>query len=109
VTSSLDTKKVTVEDILVATAQMSGFTVGALLGPDRHRRLVEARHIAIYVARTRTDLSYPAIARAFNREDHTTVMHAVNKIAELVFRGDMRTCRQLAGLGARLDATEIAR
>ena len=38
----------------------------------------------MYVHRELTDLSYPAIAREFGGRDHTTVMHAVEKISRLM-------------------------
>ncbi len=48
------------------------------------RPLVTARQISMYVFRNLTDLSYPAIAREFGGRDHTTVMHAVEKIGDLM-------------------------
>jgi chromosomal replication initiator protein len=41
-----------------------------------------ARMVAMYLSRELTGWSYPAIARLFDR-DHTTVMHAVNRVEEL--------------------------
>jgi chromosomal replication initiator protein len=41
---------------------------------------VSARQTAMYVFRELTDLSYPSIARLFGGRDHTTVIHAVDKI-----------------------------
>jgi chromosomal replication initiator protein len=38
----------------------------------------------MYVFRELTDFSYPAIAREFGGRDHTTVMHAVEKISALM-------------------------
>jgi chromosomal replication initiator protein len=38
----------------------------------------------MYVTRELTDLSYPAIARVFGGRDHTTVIHAVEKISALM-------------------------
>jgi len=70
--------------ILEATATMFNFPVEALRGKSRHRPLVTARQIAMYVFRELTDLSFPAIAREFGGRDHTTVMHAVEKIAGLM-------------------------
>ena len=54
-----------------------------IIGQRRHRPLVTARQIAMYVFRELTELSYPAIAREFGGRDHTTVIHAVKKIDEL--------------------------
>ena len=53
-----------------------------LLGKRRHRALVTARQICMYVCRELTDLSYPSIAREFGNRDHTTVIHAVDKISK---------------------------
>ena len=61
---------------------MFGFTVEELCGKSRRRPLVTARQIGMYVFRELTDLSYPAIAREFGGRDHTTVIHAVEKIAD---------------------------
>ncbi|HLM95725.1 MAG TPA: helix-turn-helix domain-containing protein, partial [Acidimicrobiales bacterium] len=53
-------------------------------GPSRRRPLVIARQIGMYLFRDLTDYSFPAIAREFGGRDHTTVMHAVEKISSLM-------------------------
>ncbi len=70
------------ELILDETAKMFGFTVEDLCGKSRRRPLVTARQIGMYVFRELTDLSYPRIAEAFGGRDHTTVIHAVDKIKQ---------------------------
>ena len=65
-------------------AVILGFSVEALQGKSRQRPLVTARQMAMYVFRELTDLSYPAIARLFGGRDHTTVIHAVEKIQRLM-------------------------
>ena len=77
-------RQVTAAMILDATASTFGFTVDDLCGASRRRPLVIARQIGMYVFRELTDFSYPAIAREFGGRDHTTVMHAVDKIASLM-------------------------
>jgi chromosomal replication initiator protein len=67
--------------ILEATSKMFGFPVEEITGKKRQRPLVTARQISMYVFRELTDLSYPAIAREFGGRDHTTVIHAVEKIS----------------------------
>ena len=67
-------------ELLVEMADILGYEVGALRGKSRQRPLVTARQIAMYVFRELTDLSYPSIARLFGGRDHTTVIHAVEKI-----------------------------
>ncbi len=68
-------------ELLDEIAAILGFEVEALKGKSRQRPLVTARQIAMYVFREKTDLSYPSIARLFGGRDHTTVIHAVEKIA----------------------------
>jgi chromosomal replication initiator protein len=77
-------RPITPEVILDATAEMFGFTVEEIKGKSRQRPLVTSRQIAMYVFRDLTDLSYPAIAREFGGRDHTTVIHAVEKIKALM-------------------------
>ena len=67
-------------ELLAEIASILGFEVDALKGKSRQRPLVTARQIAMYVFREQTDLSYPSIARLFGGRDHTTVIHAVEKI-----------------------------
>ncbi|MFL6205242.1 MAG: chromosomal replication initiator protein DnaA [Acidimicrobiales bacterium] len=66
--------------ILEATSKMFGIPIEEIVGKKRQRPLVAARQVAMYVMRDLTDLSYPAIAREFGGRDHTTVIHAVEKI-----------------------------
>ena len=72
------------QELLTEIAGMLGFGVDALRGKSRQRPLVMARQEAMYVFRELTDLSYPAIARLFGGRDHTTVIHAVDKITRLM-------------------------
>jgi chromosomal replication initiator protein len=59
-----------------------GVTRDELLGDKRTRRIVGPRQVAMYLSRELTDASLPAIGRAFGGRDHTTVMYAVQKIAD---------------------------
>jgi len=67
--------------ILDMTCTKFGFSLEELKGKSRRRPLVAARQAAMYVMRELTDLSFPAIAREFGGRDHTTVIHAVDKIS----------------------------
>ena len=75
---------ITAKVILDATSTMFGFPVEELQGKSRRRPLVTARQVGMYVCRELTDLSYPAIAREYGGRDHTTVIHAVEKIGALM-------------------------
>ena len=82
--SSRQPRRITAQQILLATSDLFGFPLDELCGPSRRRPLVIARQISMYVFRELTDFSYPAIAREFGGRDHTTVIHAVEKIAGLM-------------------------
>jgi len=73
-------RQVTPKEILEVTSRVFDFSIEDLCGPSRRRPLVQARQIAMYLFRVLTNYSYPAIAIEFGHRDHTTVMHACNKI-----------------------------
>lgn len=75
---------ITAQLILDETSRQFGFSIEEIQGGSRRRPLVTARQIAMYVTRQLTELSYPAIAREFGGRDHTTVIHAVDKIGALM-------------------------
>ena len=83
-------RPITPQVILEATSKMFGIPIEEIIGKKRQRPLVTARQVAMYVFRELTDLSYPAIAREFGGRDHTTVIHAVEKIS-----AQMRTQRPI--------------
>ena len=82
--SASQPRRITPQLILETTAETFGFSVDDLCGPSRRRPLVTARQISMYVFREMTDFSYPAIAREFGGRDHSTVIHAVDKIGALM-------------------------
>jgi chromosomal replication initiator protein len=75
---------ITPQLILEATCVQYGFDIEDLCGRSRRRPLVAARQVAMYVMRELTELSYPNIAKEFGGRDHTTVIHAVEKITALM-------------------------
>ncbi len=83
-------RAITPSVILEATSQLFGIPIDELISKSRSRPLVNARQVGMYVCRELTDLSFPQIAKAFGKGDHTTVMHAVSKI-----EAQMRERRQV--------------
>ncbi|MCL5948141.1 MAG: chromosomal replication initiator protein DnaA [Actinobacteria bacterium] len=78
------TNIITPEKIISTVAKQYGYTTDDLKSQQRARPLVHARQMAMYLFRELTDYSYPAIARHFGDRDHTTVIHAVEKITKLI-------------------------
>ncbi len=75
---------VTVDLIIDTVARHFTIERETLLSQNRSRQLVLARQIAMYLCRELTDLSLPAIGNALGGRDHSTVIHANNKIKSLI-------------------------
>ncbi|HEX3292670.1 MAG TPA: chromosomal replication initiator protein DnaA [Solirubrobacterales bacterium] len=73
-------KALDARQIQEAVAARLELSVDDLLSPSRTAPVARARQLAMYLTRELTDLSLPAIARAFNRRDHTTVLHAIRRV-----------------------------
>jgi len=90
-----------IENIQRVVARHYNVTRDDLISARRDRRLVYPRHIAMYLARTDAALPLPVIAREFCRGDHTTVIHAVRKIAALV-ETNLKLAGEIAAIRADL-------
>jgi chromosomal replication initiator protein len=68
-------------EILDAAAQEFGVEREALMARDRRPTVAAARQVAMYLARELTEHSLPEIGRGIGGRNHTTVLHAVNRIS----------------------------
>jgi chromosomal replication initiator protein len=75
---------VSVETIQQIVAENLGFTVEDLKSSKRTSELAFARQVAMYLSRKHTESSLQQIGLAFNKKDHTTVLHAQKKIDALI-------------------------
>lgn len=73
--------RVKIEDIQRAVARHYNVSRADMLSSRRTMDIVKPRQVAMYLARALTDRSFPEIGWYFGGRDHTTVLHAVNKIA----------------------------
>ncbi|MEN9751422.1 MAG: chromosomal replication initiator protein dnaA [Actinomycetota bacterium] len=71
-------------EIMNNTADYFRLSVDELTGSSRAQAIATARQIAMYLCREMTNLSLPKIGQLFGGRDHTTVMHAYKKIADLM-------------------------
>ncbi len=71
----------TVESIQRAVAQAFGVRVAQIRDRDNSREVTTARHAAMYICKQITQLSLPEIGRRFGGKHHSTVLHAVRKVA----------------------------
>ena len=77
-------KSINIEAIQNIVATHFNLNLQEMLSPRRSRSLARPRQIAMYLAKQYTTNSLPDIGRRFSNRDHTTVIHAVKKIDELI-------------------------
>ena len=77
-------KVINVESIQKIVATYFNLNLQEMLSSRRSRSLARPRQIAMYLAKQNTTNSLPDIGRKFSNRDHTTVIHAVKKIEELM-------------------------
>jgi chromosomal replication initiator protein len=77
-------RKITIEEIQRRVAEHYNVRLSDLIGPKRTRTIARPRQIAMYLAKLLTPRSLPEIGRRFGGRDHTTIMHGVRRIEELM-------------------------
>lgn len=77
-------RKLTIEEIQRKVAEHYNIRLSDMIGPKRVRTIARPRQIAMYLAKQLTLRSLPEIGRRFGGRDHTTIMHGVRKIEELM-------------------------
>ena len=76
----------TPDEIIQTVANFFNIKVVDIKGKRRLKQFVRPRHVAMWMIRKHTDLSFPDIGRVFNDRDHATVQHACKRIRGLLER-----------------------
>lgn len=104
-----DAPELDIETIKGQVADRYGVTIDEIESTKRAKRVSQARHIAIYLARELTNSSFPTIGHAFGRRDHTTVMHACRKVTDMLntplFTSEIETLKKSLLNGSTSDAS----
>ncbi len=77
-------RRVTVEEIQRRVADHYNVRLSDLIGPKRLRTIARPRQVAMYLSKQLTSRSLRDIGRRFGKRDHTTIMHGVKRIEELM-------------------------
>ncbi len=77
-------RRVTIDEIQRKVVEHFNIRLTDMSSARRARAVARPRQIAMYLAKQLTSRSLPEIGRKFGNRDHTTVMHAVNRVAELM-------------------------
>jgi chromosomal replication initiator protein len=80
--------EVHLDNVLQSVSEVFGVTIDRILGRDRSQEVALPRQIAMYLLREEANYSLPQIGDALGGRDHTTVMYACDKVADLLERDD---------------------
>ena len=78
--NTVQTKQITFEFIIKTVAEYYNIKQDELFNKKRTQNIAHPRQVAMYLCRELADLSYPRIGELFGGRDHTTVIHAYEKI-----------------------------
>jgi chromosomal replication initiator protein len=93
--------------VLTAVANVFGLSTDELLGRSRSRDIALPRQVAMYLMREEVNASLPQIGEVLGGRDHTTVMYACEKVADLIERDD-RIRRQVLQIREQLYGRALA-
>jgi len=94
-------RRVTVDEIQKLTAEHFALKQADLLSERRTRSVARPRQVAMWLCKQHTTRSYPDIGRRFGGRDHTTVLHAVKKVEELL-QSDEQIAKDVEALTRKL-------
>ncbi len=77
-------RRVTIDEIQKKVAEYYSIRISDMHSPRRARTVARPRQVAMYLSKQLTQRSLPEIGRKFGGRDHTTVLHAVKKVEELM-------------------------
>jgi chromosomal replication initiator protein len=92
--------KISPQSVLAAVASMFSIKPAELKGKGRQKEVVTPRHLAMYILKVEAGLPYVRIGEFFGGRDHTSIMHAVEKITNSLagdarLRGSLTEVRKL--------------
>lgn len=87
--------------VVAVVADAFGVTMDQMLGRDRSREIALPRQVAMYLLREVSNVSLPQIGETLGGRDHTTVMYACDKVADLL-ESDDRLRRQVVQIREQL-------
>lgn len=86
-----------VECIIYSIEQETGVTFEQMCGTSRKREIVYARHYTMYLIKERLKWAWVHIGKLFNK-DHSTVIHAVKNVENLMFTNDQYFASLMRGI-----------
>jgi chromosomal replication initiator protein len=79
-----NSRKITIDEIQKKVVEHYNIKLSDMHSPRRSRSVARPRQVAMYLAKSITTRSLPEIGRKFGGRDHTTVIHAIKTIEEIM-------------------------
>ena len=79
-----NSRKITIDEIQKKVVEHYNIKLSDMHSPRRSRSIARPRQVAMYLAKSITTRSLPEIGRKFGGRDHTTVIHAIKTIEEIM-------------------------
>jgi len=98
---------ITPEYVLETVSEFFNISINSLTGRSRARDIAFPRQVAMYLLRELGGVSLPRIGEELGGRDHTTVMYACDKVAELI-ESDDRTRKQILQLKGQLQSHALS-
>ncbi len=92
--SNFKTKSLSPKDIIETVGKFYNVSYKELTGNSRKKELVVPRQIAVFLIREELNTSYPTIGQELGGRDHTTAMHAYNKIQQEIKQRENEKIKQ---------------
>jgi len=77
-------RRLTIDDIQRRVCEFYQIKVSEMLSAKRTKNITKPRHVAMYLSKKMTTKSLPEIGKNFGGKDHTSVLHSVRKITQLI-------------------------
>ena len=103
--STIKSKSITTKNIIDSVSSFFDVNIKDIVGKSRKKELVYPRQLTMYLMRKEVNSSYPTIGNELGGRDHTTAIHAFNKIAREIndnekLKQDLDSIKQLIYHGA---------
>ena len=95
--SNIQAKSTSPKNIIEAVARFYDVDIKDVIGKGRRKELIRPRQITMFLMRKELNTSYPTIGQELGGRDHTTAMHACNKISKEVEKNE-RTRQELESI-----------
>lgn len=93
--SNIQSKSLTPKEVIESVSKFYDISAKELTGVGRKKELVWPRQVAVYIIREELGTSYPSIGNELGGRDHTTAMHAYNKIDKEIKGGNEKIRQEI--------------